>query len=976
MKKKTRPSSSHPDAKAALRSIQKTLLVPFILAITVCLAGTVISLWLFFGNYFKSVSSDKMQIATITFKYKTAQRKLIARSLWDRLRQNSPVYNGDTIHTADISEATIHFIDGNTMDLLENTMAQVFLNEDNTFGAELMEGSATFDSTGAANGMTLTSSGTTILLRPGTVASGSSSEGGRLSVQVFEGSIQGEGMDLNASDGMILTDNGLEAAVLTVTSPKPNEKRMFHAGNSAPIPFEWRNTPLDEDEELLIELSPRKDFNEISRSVAASGLNSLSMDVGEGVWYWRIRSVVKGTSRAKHEEKVLSGRMQIFNSPPPELITPVNGYTYAYRARTPAVRLIWTDSACASSYQLLISKSPSMSNPVINQREPLTSRIISTLTEGTYYWQVTPFYSINNTGLEAPSQVGSFTVTKRGDLTAPELLLPRHNGNIDIANASDGIRFSWKDEREASAYRIRIYPNGRASSPLVNYVTSKNYYLLNMDDSPLNEGTWQWSVTQLDDEGNESPASDARTFYTMKGKLEQHTIEPADGYRVAETLMPDMQFTWKQNLPSQFKSTVQISTAPDFSKLSYSNKVNGSSMKGVSLSPGTYYWRLNAQNGEDVSYSTDPKSFVVMEQLDATRIIDPTSRAVSREGIPYQMKWQEVEGADFYKVIIYRSTDNAIVYEDNVYEATTELDMFSTPSFVDRIAYHWEIQAQANSIPGKASRLSGKLAEGSFNLYKLHPVTIKVPALNATIDGVDAVLYPVKITWDAVDEVSLAQVVLYKIEGNRSIPVAKIPTDSQMENGRRIAPKTVSVESNEGLSSGTYEIVVNARTLDDLDISNTEPKYRGRFSVSPVPPLQEIENLSISPELMDIAYLSNTKNPRTFTTRWNAVPNATDYNVRIADSRNNTLYEERINSSETSYILDIDAMDASMKEKFLNGTFTVYITALRRVDYNKDGILDRVLQRSPTENVSFKMNVANPTKTRGKKGGLENPYAR
>lgn len=63
---------------------------------------------------------NEQPIATITLKYKTAQRKFMDRVVWDRLRQDSPVYNGDTIHTATLSEANIWFNDGNVMELMEN----------------------------------------------------------------------------------------------------------------------------------------------------------------------------------------------------------------------------------------------------------------------------------------------------------------------------------------------------------------------------------------------------------------------------------------------------------------------------------------------------------------------------------------------------------------------------------------------------------------------------------------------------------------------------------------------------------------------------------------------------------------------------------------------------------------------------------------------------------------------------------------
>ena len=56
--------------------------------------------------------TDKTAIATISFKYKVAQRKFSDRVVWERLQQNSPLYSEDTIRTSDMASATITFKGG------------------------------------------------------------------------------------------------------------------------------------------------------------------------------------------------------------------------------------------------------------------------------------------------------------------------------------------------------------------------------------------------------------------------------------------------------------------------------------------------------------------------------------------------------------------------------------------------------------------------------------------------------------------------------------------------------------------------------------------------------------------------------------------------------------------------------------------------------------------------------------------------
>ena len=138
--------------------LRNDLALPFWIAISICLIGALTNSLLFKQSFFRALEKlNEEPIATITFKYKSAQRKFLDRVVWDQLRQNSPVYNGDTIHTADLSEATVWFQDGTILDLAENTMAQVFFNTDGSLGADLEKGLATVDSSESSGGLTLTS---------------------------------------------------------------------------------------------------------------------------------------------------------------------------------------------------------------------------------------------------------------------------------------------------------------------------------------------------------------------------------------------------------------------------------------------------------------------------------------------------------------------------------------------------------------------------------------------------------------------------------------------------------------------------------------------------------------------------------------------------------------------------------------------------------------------------------------------------
>ena len=965
MKKKTRSRSSN------------SLLLPFLITIFICLIGATTNSWLFYTSFFRALTKQNEQpIATITFKYKTAQRKFLDRVVWDRLRQESPVYNGDTIHTAALSEATIWFNDGNVMDLMENTMAQVFLNEDQQAMVELEDGYATVDSSDAENGMTLSSGGVQVAVKSGTSLS-AGGQTGELSVQVLKGSASlqnadgtslaiRQGEELNMSTGTAQTIPAKPA--LTVYAPARNEKILYHTQGATDVRFSWSNTSAS----TVLQISKDKDFNDILYRLNSDGLNETTIKLEAGNWYWKLDSSEEGVTeqQAINDGQIKTGKVQVIQSLPPTPVAPAENYSYGYRTRTPAVRIIWTESPYASTYMLQISKNPNMSNPVIEQRTSTTSSIISTLEAGTYYWRVTPYYTMNKKGFAEPSETRSFVVERKGQLTAPELLIPSVNGIVNTEASAKPTSFSWKNDSEAQSYTVRIADNENLRNPAVSFETTDNYYSLNPNVTKLKDGKWYWGITMRDTEGNMSPVSEIRTFYTMKGVPEQHTIEPADGYKCALALLPDTKFTWKRNIPDNFVSQLEISEDQNFRRIVYKADVNSTSLRGVNLQLGTYYWRLRSSSTTDETELITPaKTLNVIGNLDEATLSAPGARAIARETIPFKFKWSDVDGADYYKLSIFRQSDNELVYENVVYEPEDDVDMFNPKGFVDKSNYKWRVQAFANEVPGISSRRTGRLAENSFNLIKLRPVEITDPAKGTEFNGVDAILNPSYARWSTVDDVAKAQFVLYKSDEGNKI-VLKVPTDEQMENGTRVAPKTITLDTDEGLRPGKYEIIVYAETLDGVDISNTDNKYKGRFTILPVEPLDKTYGLAANPELLGAAYLRNPDNPRTITLSWSAVSNATDYIVEIKDKKNKVVLSEMVDT--TKYEIDFMKLYETNKSTFAKGTFKWTVHAIRRIDTNKDGVVDKVLQEGPAAEGTFSTDVPTPKKTKAK--GAKNPY--
>lgn len=975
----------------------------FVITIFICLIGAFISSALFYKGFFRALTKlNEEPIATITFKYKTAQRKFLERVVWDRLRQNSPVYNGDTIHTENLAEATVYFIDGNVMNLSENTMAQVFLSEDQLLTAELTDGYATLDAASSKNGMVLVADGMEVALEAGaSIGAGiesksktsgvvgessleeevqkESEEKRGFSVQVLKGnavvqSEDGTKVDVVEGQGIAFDKQGQSLPVLVVTNPLPNSKILSTTEEKVLVPFRWNfgETKISENQKVYLTVAIDKDFENVVAFEDITNQNETQIQLDAEKYFWKV-SVVEDATK----EKVLtsqSGKLQIIKSLKPNQIVPAENASFSYRSRIPSIRFMWNEANQASSYKVEIATNPSMENPIVEQRTNLTSLIISTLEFGNYYWRVTPYYTINNLGFANSSEVKSFSVERKSVLKKPSLYVPLDNGIVNTDEEIGSITFSWKRESEAESYIVKIANNRELKNPFIMENTKDNFFTFDTKnaENKLKDGKWFWSVTIQDYEGNLSEASDIRTFFAMKGKPEQHLIEPFDGFKVADSFIFDTKFTWKKNFPESFESFLQISKNQDFIKIEKEEKVLGNSFSGANLKEGVYYWRLKSVNTIDGSeFVTSVRKIDVVGNLAAAKLIEPTDRIIARENVPCEFKWSEVSEASYYKLMIYKKSDNKLVLEDVIYDTEYITDLFHNSTFEDKTMYRWELQAHANAIPGISSRRTGKIAEGEFLFARLRPVSIDFPPKNYVLKGEDAILNPITAKWSSVDKVKFAQFVLRKVDEERSIEVIKIPTDEQMKGEFKIAPNNVLLDTPDGIKSGRYEIVVYAQTLDDIDISNIEEKYLGKFTVLPIEPLEQSKNLQVSPQSFDIEYLKNQKNPKTITFKWGKVSKATEYHFEIIDQKGKSVLSEII-KDKTSYLLDFVKLPDAQKRIFSNGNFTWSVKGVRRIDSDKDGKIDKIFQEGAESESSFNTNIPTPTKSKAK--GAVNPY--
>lgn len=879
---------------------------------------------------------NEERIATITFKYKTAQRKFEDGTIWDRLRQESPVYNGDTIRTADLSEATLHFIDGNEMSLSDNTMTQVFLNEDKQLKALLSGGSISLDSTNAEGsaGVSLVYNDVEVNLEAGTslnITGGSDEYAGELSVQVFEGNatLTGESgvqRQIKTGDAYSVDKKGEVKKFISIKSPLPNAKVLNHKKEAVPVMFNWGVSGIDDKYNIVIDIAQDAGFKKTEATYYMGSSDTLEANLTSGLKYYRIQ--------AKTEDGEVicenTGKVQVVESLIPRLIAPVEEYQYHYRKQLPAVRFLWSESKYATSYELVVADNPDFRNPKIQQRSALPSSIVSTLEKGKWYWKVTPFYTINNIGLDGESDSGIFEILQQGNLSVPVLQFPSDNAFVNTKNASKNMNYSWKLDRETVSYNFAISSSENMENPVFVKNIDTNFYPLNAKEAGLKNGTWYWSVQGVDQEGNKSQFAKARSFYAVDGEIIQRTVYPVDHYSIAQNLLTDLRFTWKTNLP--FETRFEIAKDSDFKKIAYRQNVYDTTLSGVNIPVGNYYWRIVSSSSER-DFASPVKELNVLGPLDAPVCIVPdvTKRALVRPNTPFDFKWSAVDGANYYKLTIKDPRTDDVIFEQNLIEDTMlSIDLEDLAEG----QYEWNIQSFSYETDLQ-SRRTGKIGEARFDLKKIHPVDLLKPLDNITYNGVDAILNPQSVSWNSRDELSSSEFVLVRtdVKPNEVIRTQKNPD------------KTIRLPR---LHSGTYSWTVNASSVDGFDLSPAKPRV---FTVTPVPPLESATKLV--PEnryKFDAEYF---KSNRTLNFSWAKVKDATHYIVRIEKKDGTKIYEKRITGTSFEFT-DMNVLD--------RGTFTWSVEAIRCI---QDGT---ILQESKPSRNNFIIDLPELKSTKLKSG--------
>ncbi|MDR1399604.1 MAG: hypothetical protein LBJ41_06770, partial [Treponema sp.] len=796
-----------------------------IFVVLFCLSGATSGVYLFWQDLNRSlVKQSEAPVGTITFKRNIAQRRFQDRLIWSQLQQDSPIYNGDIIRTAELAEASITFLDGNTIDLSETSLIQVFYDQD---GARVELSGGAVNVNASTRGITLVSGGTELKLTEGSkISAGSSDSGDGLNLQIIEGNAAintGEGTEqVESGSAFTVRNDGSTSrnAQVVVSFPPPNQRLISSSGKNVPIDFAWNTANFSEDEHTRIEIATDRNFTQIVTASDTSAV-ATTIDLSAGTYFWRAYATEPNSQSEAPPLNASSGRLTILQTEPPILRSPLDEAVYSYRVNSPTIRFQW--SAVESTgdtdiqYLLEIADNSQMTNPRLRTAVSSVSFVYTGLDDGIWYWRVTPIFPTNYQGNPDPSKAAFFVISRATALISPSLLAPESGSVVNSAADGRGIYFSWKKENDAASYTLQLARDIEFRNPVFSHILTETVYTWNPSEIAAESGRYYWRVSYTDTEGALSPLSESRFFTAISGTPVHEIVFPPDNYTISDETLSSLRFAWRTNLP--FSSRFQIATSSDFSRPlvdeSISATTNERAFQGVFLADGTYYWRVSTSNAVgDTAMQTSAQRLTVAPPLPDPQVLEPQGRVVPESNDSLIFRWNSVADADLYEFSLYEGSSLGLGAPRLVYQNQNVRQTFlSLPrSTVREGAYFWTVLAITEESTRSSRRMS-QAALGQFQLSVPQQILLEYPPANYTFTGIEALRQPSMIRWSSSETMETSRLI-----------VSRNPNLSGETAFEIVNPaKTVNLPV---LTEGTYYWTIQATTPEGIDISASPQTFR------------------------------------------------------------------------------------------------------------------------------------------------------
>lgn len=833
------------------------------LVVVFCLSVSGCFIWLFWQDLNKTTSrTDKDAIATISFKHNIAQRKYSDRIVWERLQQNTPLYDNDFIRTVDLAQATITFRDGTTLDVYENSMLQVSYSEETGVRLSIDGGDIQVAASDKAKNVAIRlADGSTVNMDAGASLSARSNtkentqnievKGGSANVQTQTGQVTtvSFGQSVNIEKGA-----EIEVVPLTVISPAKETRLLSFDSSFRPVSVEWRQSGSN-NQKVTVQTSRTRDFKELLQSKTITEGNKTHIQSAKGTIYWRVFN-------DSTKDNPSTGRITTELVPPVNSIAPQSGTNYTYRINKPRITFRWQANGFADSYRFMAAKDSAMKEIVSDITTTESFVNLDSLESGTYYWQVMPYYSLNDTGYLAANEIRNFTVTQSKMLPSPELLVPPQGSELTYKQKLNAT-FMWKSDISAE-YQLLVAKDREFSSVIIDTKTKTPRYTAQYDVNSIQDGIYYWKVIRNsgdeEDINNESIIRSFKVTHIIPGK--NLILWPQDGFTSEADKLKNTTFSWQlsDTYEENTKSVFQISKEKNFDSTIVNKTLDSPSIDGITLDSGKYYWRAGVLSDDGkLQNPTTTYAFTIVKPLVKPIIINPLpeEEVLLYGNSKVEFEWNLVDGADSYNVKVYDKKENLVAQNPSVKDTSIE---FALPPG----SYTYKVQAVSSQSVSSSIRM-GEASERSFSVRRPSVVKQLSPSPNAHISGLKALRQPVVLQWKSGSDPAK----------NYSLVLQKQQANGHYKTVQELSLGSKTTASLNRLPAGTYRWQVNATTRNGIPV-NSEQSV---FVIDPIPALAR--PVTTSPKNGFVIGPEFLRSNRHLNFSWQAVPGASEYSFNL-----------------------------------------------------------------------------------------------
>jgi hypothetical protein len=627
----------------------------------------------------------------------------------------------------------------------------------------------------------------------------------------------------------------------------------------------------------------------------------------QGTYYWRVRA--KNGDYASDWSTPFS--LTITQLPAPVLLTPVH---FGLITTQDPVEFSWEAVPNATHYQIYISQDPTFEFVWYQDDFVFGTTFTQAFYQsGTYYWKVIP-YQDNLGGVV--SALNQFNVDY---LPTPILTSP----STSITSYSNNVTFTWEPVVGATGYYVHIDNDPNPYSSIIYDAETTSY-----THTFQSQGTFYWRVSAYSD----TAASDeSETRIITIGIATPNLTAPVHQSTTTNNVIT---FTWDA-VAGAPEYEIQIDSNASGYHPTIIQTVTTNSYTFTAIEGATYTWKVRAK-GTGFNISNWSATRQVTLDTSALPVVTTLISPVHQSTITnwdVTFTWQPVDGVTEYEFHLSNST-----YYGNSLLTQVTTNTSITFTIPQNLNYYWRVRTKVGDVRGAwtSASFTMDLYNKPVNLQPLHNTVLEVPTntdVTFTWDAVAHVTgYQIQISPDrnfngtTVDTVITSNTYTHNLHSAEwywrvrgldyhtgywsdvqrftvaflATPTLTAPANNTTFSVTNTAIRTQTYQWNAVAGATSYNIQISTRADFDLsdyiiistNVSSTSYTYQasaatyywrvranksGGFSAWSAP-FAITFNAVPPPTLISPDGDAFTDKQMTFS--WNAVPNATQYEIR------------------------------------------------------------------------------------------------